>query len=449
VVRLMTIHQAKGLEFPVVVIPDLGRRLDPETRTMVVDESLGLLAEAVDAVGRRTIASAWLADFRAREEDRNRAELARLFYVACTRARDQIVLIEGKGSEKYLASGDGDGHVWCHRIWELLGRDRVAAFLAGETPDAVLPAAEAEVRIERADAYRARGATRAAEPPEPVDAEPTDAERDAVARVLDFAVATPQEVVAAPTALAEWRRCPRQYWYRHVVGVPERGTGGERATLMGTLAHAVLERLDLERATVDAIAARVAERPEALRLRDAERTALVADLVAAAASLRADVAGGLVVVARELPFVLPLRAGDTEVFLHGRIDLLARRSGALVVRDYKYAAPGPEGAARYAAQLAPYRLAVAAGGVPAAAEIVFLRGGTVVEPLPPIDGDAERAALARAAVALAGADARGGAEAFPRGPDTVADCEALGCGYVRRCRLTRRAPDSRYDRAAS
>src|SRR5207244_1012017 len=47
VVRMMTIHQAKGLEFPVVVLVDLGRRLERDNDTAVIDEELGVLVGRV------------------------------------------------------------------------------------------------------------------------------------------------------------------------------------------------------------------------------------------------------------------------------------------------------------------------------------------------------------------------------------------------------------------
>jgi hypothetical protein len=273
-----------------------------------------------------------------------------------------------------------------------------------------------------------------------------------VARVLHFVPPAAAEVVTSPTALADFRRCPRQYWYRHVLGLPERGTGGVRATLLGTAAHGVLEALDLAAAPEAEIARCLAARPEALVLGRADLDALAADLGRAAAMLRAEVADGLEIVGREVPFVLGLPRRMPRVFLHGRIDLLARRSGRHVVRDYKYVRATPTSGETYGAQLGAYRLAVlAAGPGGVEAELVFLRGGPVARPLGRFDPDAEEVALVRAGAALGAALAAGTAEAFPRAPESPAVCEALGCGYVRRCwgAVTRTASAPRIGSDAS
>src|SRR5439155_10441907 len=244
----------------------------------------------------------------------------------------------------------------------------------------------------------------------------------------------PREVVTSPTALADFRRCPRQYWYRQVLGLPERGTGGVRATRLGTAAHGVLEAVDLAAAPDGEIARLVVARPEALALRPSERDALAADLRAATAALRGEIAAGLAIVGREVPFVLALPAGAPRVLLHGRIDLLARRGRAHVVRDYKYARPAVTSVENYAAQLGSYQLAVRAAGAAAVeAELVVLRGGPVVRRLPPLDAAEEEAALVDAGVALGQALATGAPDAFPRRPEDPGACERLGCGYVQRC----------------
>jgi ATP-dependent helicase/nuclease subunit A len=450
VVRLMTIHQAKGLEFPVVVVPDLGRIPRLDHRVPALDDEEGVVGGPLDAMGRVLVRHAGLEAHRAREVDRERAEQARLFYVACTRAEEVLVLLEGKGDRRWLERGAGDPSVWCHQVWDVVGREQIAEFVRSDAGEATLALpAGGSLRIERAGQYLARQA------PESTPAEPRvgaagDAERVRVARVLEFSPPAPPALVTSPTALADFRRCPRQYWYRHVIGLRERGGGGVRATLLGTAAHGVLEALPVS-ATADEVRRLVDGRLEMLALSPRERESLTADLVAAAAALASECATGLEIVAREVPFVLGLPRGEPQIFLHGRIDVVARRAGRVVVRDYKYARPAGGAIVAHAPQLGAYRLAVgASAGSPVDGEIVFLRGGPAIRPLPPFDAEAEAGALLDAGDGLARATALGTIDAFPRLPESPDACTALGCGYVRRCwGLTGRAPAPPCDRAAS
>ncbi|MGD0517615.1 MAG: UvrD-helicase domain-containing protein [Thermoguttaceae bacterium] len=87
VVRLMTIHQAKGLEFPVVIVPDMSwsqrgpdsRAFTPELGPMVKDDK--------STVGYHL--------FSLVEKEEARAETIRLLYVAATRAADYLILSSG------------------------------------------------------------------------------------------------------------------------------------------------------------------------------------------------------------------------------------------------------------------------------------------------------------------------------------------------------------------
>ena len=106
-VRLMTIHQSKGLEFPIVVLPDLNRKspgrfnftafspkLGPLVRPSLDSESnlAGAPDGSADGSGATRGASlGWLVH-ESLEKAEEAAESHRLFYVATTRARDALIL---------------------------------------------------------------------------------------------------------------------------------------------------------------------------------------------------------------------------------------------------------------------------------------------------------------------------------------------------------------------
>lgn len=95
VVRIMSIHKSKGLEFPVVIVAGLGRKfnLNDIRAKVMFHKELGIGPRFVDPdlrVTRDTIARIALAN---RIKAENLAEEMRILYVACTRPRDKLILI--------------------------------------------------------------------------------------------------------------------------------------------------------------------------------------------------------------------------------------------------------------------------------------------------------------------------------------------------------------------
>ncbi len=106
-IRLMSIHQAKGLEFPIVVLPDLARSSPSRSPLVACRPDLGLVVRptqaapsagdgATDPETRDPVWRAYLTLERADDEQ----ESLRLFYVAATRARDALILSAGLGPDE-------------------------------------------------------------------------------------------------------------------------------------------------------------------------------------------------------------------------------------------------------------------------------------------------------------------------------------------------------------
>ncbi|HEY1601906.1 MAG TPA: UvrD-helicase domain-containing protein [Pirellulales bacterium] len=93
VVRLMTIHQAKGLEFPVVVVPDLSRSPGGMRGAMAFSRELGPLLRA--NLGPDETGPCGLDLYRMLDEQEEADEEIRLLYVATTRAADHLILSAG------------------------------------------------------------------------------------------------------------------------------------------------------------------------------------------------------------------------------------------------------------------------------------------------------------------------------------------------------------------
>ncbi|MEQ8174442.1 MAG: helicase-exonuclease AddAB subunit AddA [Syntrophomonadaceae bacterium] len=93
-VRIMSIHKSKGLEFPVVIIPGLGRQFNRQdsTATFLLHRRLGLGPRFVDLEKRTyrdTLARQVIAARISRE---GLAEEMRILYVAMTRAKNRLIL---------------------------------------------------------------------------------------------------------------------------------------------------------------------------------------------------------------------------------------------------------------------------------------------------------------------------------------------------------------------
>ncbi len=93
-VRLMTVHKAKGLEFPIVILADITARLRASAASRSIDAE-----RRVCAIRLAGCAPADLIEHESEELLRDEAEGMRVAYVAATRARDLLV-VPGVGDEE-------------------------------------------------------------------------------------------------------------------------------------------------------------------------------------------------------------------------------------------------------------------------------------------------------------------------------------------------------------
>ncbi|HEU5248180.1 MAG TPA: PD-(D/E)XK nuclease family protein, partial [Candidatus Udaeobacter sp.] len=119
VIRLMTIHQAKGLEFPVVIIPDLHREPNRREAAFILDRHKGMTVRVPDGRGR-SVRGALFNELGQRKRWREEFESMRLLYVAASRAEDRLILsgaIDRKGLENLTTT---DREQWLAWIWRAL-----------------------------------------------------------------------------------------------------------------------------------------------------------------------------------------------------------------------------------------------------------------------------------------------------------------------------------------
>lgn len=109
VVRFLTIHSAKGLEFPVVALADLSRSLLHSERGQFVCEP-HCMALGVKIGGEPNVVYKAIDKQR---QDADREEAARLLYVSMTRAREHLLLCGNVGRNF--------GFNWADNLFRLLG----------------------------------------------------------------------------------------------------------------------------------------------------------------------------------------------------------------------------------------------------------------------------------------------------------------------------------------
>jgi ATP-dependent helicase/nuclease subunit A len=291
-VRLLSIHKAKGLEAPIVVL------LDGADDGYTVTSAVPLWEQGRIAIGfRRGCQPPDWAALRAFDERRAQAESRRLLYVACTRARDWLVIP--------VPSADARAGAFWKPLLEQLPRanDADVSFVDATTLAAV-DAREPGIDF-RALAGAAGG--------DAVAARWVGLRRDRIAA----AAVRPFVPISATRAAA--RSAPP------AVAAAE-GAGGRA---FGALVHRILEWIPLDQPQAAYAMAESLGPSFGLEATEARRAA---EAVTQALSLPVmERARRAVRVWRELPVWLP----DEGDLIEGIVDLVFEEEGALVVVDYK------------------------------------------------------------------------------------------------------------------
>jgi ATP-dependent helicase/nuclease subunit A len=338
VVRLLTIHAAKGLEFKVVVVADAGRDRNAPSADEILclsDGRFGFrVADPVTGKRHGVLGYEGVKEARAAEDE---AERLRLYYVAMTRAVDRLIVSgsidPGRKADEKTPIG-----------W-VLGRLDCAEELEGDGPvELEREGARVLVRVDRGGV---------------ADAAPVD-EPVADGAVGQLALFAPDAMPALPplapalapiralpepplhdvrrlsySALALFDRCSYRYYAERVAGMrPGRAHGsvpgqtGLVATEVGDAVHRQLELVDLTAPSPPDLEQVRAWYPA---VTDEELARIGAFVDAYCGSELARRVAGLAGARPERPFAFE----HDGVLLHGRLDVLHVDGRRALVLDYK------------------------------------------------------------------------------------------------------------------
>jgi len=311
VVTIRTVHGAKGLEFPVVFVPDTNGRLTRNRGDLVLyHPKIGLAYKGTELYN--TV------------EERNTleelSEARRLLYVAVTRAEEELYICGIDG-----ASSSGSWWEWICGILPSVPStlyDRVP-LLKGEPRQEQLPLFVPEVLD--AEAQLAAAVARPLEPLPPL-------------------APSYSQVSFSVTALMVYDRCPRCYYLRYILGIPEQLRGPKkqaasgRATSLtaiqrGNIVHRVCERIthphELDELIEFAAASEGVDLTPSQR-HDIER--IVRPYLESPFFHRARAGGEFY---REYDFTLPLDGSGTHFVINGTVDQVFVDDAGLEIVDFK------------------------------------------------------------------------------------------------------------------
>jgi ATP-dependent exoDNAse (exonuclease V) beta subunit len=352
-VRLITVHKAKGLEFPVVILADLSAGLtSPEGCDRWVDTGRGVCAH------RLLRCAPWeLIDHQAEEEQAERDEAARVAYVAATRAKDLLVVC-ALGDTEYQ-----DG--WLQPLYDALyppkDRRRKPEIPGGEQTVLNAPLQPKEEQI-RPGVHRPRAGNhqvlwfdpstldlkdpvaRGAERDHLLDGSRAQIE-DGLARYEAWQSARSEAIASGSAPAFTVRVATEAALVPEAASIPVEVVEVEvnltvRGRRFGKLVHAVLQ----SGGSAAAHGRRWNATPEEVRAaEEIARVVLVHPLVAPAPGRT---------IFREMPVTVKLDDGS---IIEGRVDLAWTDAASWTVIDYK---TDSAGRARYKRQLQLYALAL-------------------------------------------------------------------------------------------
>lgn len=364
-IRIMTIHKAKGLEFPIVFLPNMSAGIRPAFSSGNITErdwQTGLTGLRIPGAGSTNAA---MVNIEAQGRKKDAAEEIRVFYVAATRARDRFIMLfrEDASLSSEFVPFLKRAHAWPDSDHELAwGQAKVKIHPVMFQEKDVLRAKSKEKKL---------GETWS---PEKL----IDGSKNWDKKVEQLKQFKPFQSPSQLMKEAEKMKIQEDV-----------GRSGTKAILTGILVHKVLELWEFvlfkksHEFNLDQL---IHKASMLLGLdKDQEESALI---ISQSQSMLREFFNSeaykklcsVKILGREIPFLYPIANDGQTTVMQGFIDLLYEDEGKLVVADYKTSTVNDkdimERAQKYQLQGKVYQEAVSRVlGPPAEFEIIFVMNG--------------------------------------------------------------------------
>ncbi len=381
-VRLMTIHRSKGLEFPVVIIPELDRSFSNSSQGRVAFHKTTGLGLTIKYGENETAGSSVWKSIKELDKREELSELKRVLYVALTRAKEQLILV-GSGCSKSRGKTLEAANNWMKWFELILPLENAGSEIDFHGTKITIcrdvPPAEASVSNKNI-----------------LEEMIPEIQAGKFMQTIDNSGV--QEIAAANTGVAEitktfkvsellaYKKCGRRYFWEYRAGVKgillgdslhSGGSSDNLGSRIGNFIHQALRQVPPEwpeNLWQESFRELPAEKAEQIK----------ADLIRMLQNFQqSEFNGETGELWDEVPFMFKLRP---HIRVEGRFDrLLQKKSGELVLVDYKThrisATEADRVATGYFWQLQIYGLAVEMlwGRLPEKASLYFLYPNRVVD----------------------------------------------------------------------
>ena len=344
VVRLMTIHKAKGLEFPVVIVADMGRESFSSSEPILFSAETGIAIKGSEEY--KSMAEKNL--------EKGKEEENRILYVAMTRAGERLILSGISKFEEVKNKSTYKVKRWIDLVRKVIGieeqpeKNSVIEVAKGlRIPVTCIPAEKQHAGREIKTKTHRRFIDYFKDQREilekdlrdiaeewNIDTERIAARQDEVLARTEGKPGIPEEDIISigVTQLMQFANCPRRYHLKYNLAMPEvSGTREDEpgGAEFGSIAHRILERYDFSKTPGSQMPLLLENEPN---LKKGERTKLEKIIGKFAQSDLAKELGNAEEIRKEEDFALKLNGS----FVNGCIDCFYKtREGEWVLIDYK------------------------------------------------------------------------------------------------------------------